>query len=69
MNANLLVVLLFGFSATASAPTVDPGDDANNLGAPDDFLFWEPKQQVAGYRNMDRIFPTPIVFPIAAIMS
>lgn len=42
-------------------PCVDPKDDASHLGRPDKLLFWTPEQQVAGYRNMDKVFPTRII--------
>ena len=42
----------------AEAPYVDPADDGQHLGSPEDVLFWTPEQQVVGYRNSDRIFPT-----------
>ena len=29
--------------------------------APDKFLFWTPKQQVVGYRNIEKIFPTRLI--------
>ncbi|MEM6962213.1 MAG: serine hydrolase [Myxococcota bacterium] len=45
----------------AEAPFVDPSDDEKYLGDPNEVLFWTPKQQVAGYRNSDKIFPTRIV--------
>ena len=45
-----------------AAPVVaDAGastEDHANLGPSNRFLFWEPAQQVAGYRNIDQIFPT-----------
>ena len=44
--------------ANAEAPYIDPADDDKHFGAPDNVLFWEPEQQVAGYRNSDRIFFT-----------
>ena len=44
--------------ASAGAPFVDPSDDHNYFGAPDNVLFWTPQQQVAGFRNSDRIFWT-----------
>ena len=44
--------------AVAEAPSIDPADDHRHFGAPDDVLFWTPEQQVAGYRNSDRIFWT-----------
>jgi len=44
---------------------MDPADDANHLGAPEDILFWTPEQQVAGFRNIEKIHPTRII-PAAA---
>lgn len=34
---------------------------AQTLPAPDRFLFWKPAEQVAGYRNIEKIFPTRVV--------
>ncbi len=45
-------------SANADAPYIDPADDYKHFGSPDNVLFWKPEQQVAGYRNSDRIFWT-----------
>lgn len=42
----------------AEAPFIDPADDARHFGPPDKILFWTPEQQVAGYRNIHRIYPT-----------
>jgi CubicO group peptidase (beta-lactamase class C family) len=39
------------------APWVDPDDDAEHFGPVDNILFWTPEQQVAGYRNMDKLVP------------
>ena len=44
--------------AIADAPFIDPADDHEHLGSPDNWLFWNAEQQVAGYRNSDKIFPT-----------
>ncbi|MEM6514133.1 MAG: serine hydrolase [Pseudomonadota bacterium] len=44
--------------AHADAPTVDPAEDRNYFGAPEAVLTWSPRQQVAGYRNADKIFWT-----------
>ncbi len=53
------LVMLSGITpAYAEAPVLDPADDASHLGDASDFLFWTPQQQVAGYRNIDKIFPT-----------
>jgi CubicO group peptidase (beta-lactamase class C family) len=51
-----LLVLLTAKSF-AQAPYVDPSRDSEYFGKPDDILFWTPQQQVAGYRNMDKLVP------------
>jgi CubicO group peptidase (beta-lactamase class C family) len=43
---------------SAEAPYVDPAGEYKHFGSADNWLFWEPEQQVAGYRNSDKIFPT-----------
>ena len=50
----------FGFAgaAAADAPYINPADDARHFGAPEEMLSWTPEQQVAGYRNSDKIFAT-----------
>jgi len=45
-------------SANADAPHIDPADDYKHFGSPDKVLFWTREEQVAGYRNSDRIFWT-----------
>jgi CubicO group peptidase (beta-lactamase class C family) len=59
---NICAALCFLLSAFASsiadAPTIDPANDLEHLGSPGRFLFWEPRQKVAGFRNIDKIFPT-----------
>ena len=44
--------------ANADAPYIDSADDNKHFGSPDNVLFWTPEQQVAGYRNSDKIFWT-----------
>jgi CubicO group peptidase (beta-lactamase class C family) len=62
MTIRLPVVLsfcLFGTqTALADAPFIDPADDANHFGPPEETLFWTPEQKVAGFRNSDEIFWT-----------
>ena len=55
----LLAVLLstFALSAQAEAPWIDPAEDAEHFGEVEKLLFWTPDQQVAGYRNMDKLAP------------
>jgi CubicO group peptidase (beta-lactamase class C family) len=45
-------------AAAGSSPVIAKSDDAAHLGPSDRILFWTPEQQVAGYRNIDRILPT-----------
>ena len=54
----LAILIAFTGLAAAKAPFIDPADDTKHFGSPQNILFWTPEQQVAGYRNMDRIFPT-----------
>jgi CubicO group peptidase (beta-lactamase class C family) len=56
----LFCVLTFGGASSvhAEAPFVDPADDAKYLGPPDIVLFWTPVQKVAGFRNVEKLFPT-----------
>lgn len=51
-------VLSYLPSSAADAPYIDPADDSKHFGSPESVLFWTPEQQVSGYRNSDRIFPT-----------
>ena len=57
-SAVLLLVTSPATLVLADAPYVDPVDDARHLGSPDNVLFWTPEQQVAGYRNSDKLFST-----------
>jgi CubicO group peptidase (beta-lactamase class C family) len=59
----LLVLWLTAVAGTvgAEAPYIDPADDLEKLGPPDNILFWTPEEQVAGYRNARRIFYTRTV--------
>ena len=45
-------------AALAVAPFIDPADDEKYFGPPEKQLFWTPEQQVAGYRNMAKIYPS-----------
>jgi len=57
-----MIALLGGIPTVyAEAPYLDPADDEKNLGTQLNSLFWTPLQQVAGYRNMEKIFPTRII--------
>lgn len=41
----------------ANGPYADPANDQKHLGEPEDLLRWTPRQQIAGYRNIERIGP------------
>ncbi len=54
----LVPLLLMTMTASrAQAPFIEPADDEKHFGSPDNQLFWTPEQQVASYRNMDKISP------------
>jgi len=57
----LWLTLAWTMPVFAQAPWLNPDDDAKNLGPPDKFLFWTPEQQVAGYRNIAKVFPTRVI--------
>ena len=50
-----LCFLLSGSVAFAQAPFIDPADDGKHFGPQGRTLFWTPEQQVAGYRNSEKI--------------
>ncbi len=56
--ATLLAVPAGTTAVFSKAPNIDPDNDSDHFGSPDKILFWTPEQQVASYRNMDKIFPT-----------
>lgn len=52
------IALTYPTLTLANAPFIESKNDIKHLGSPENFLFWTPKQQVSGYRNLDKIFPT-----------
>jgi CubicO group peptidase (beta-lactamase class C family) len=54
---NAFALLSCSLVCLAEAPDIDPAEDQEHFGSIDNMLFWTPKQQVAGYRNMDRLVP------------
>ena len=56
----ILIAYLFGciYSVNADAPYINPSDDYKHLGSPNNVLFWTPQEQVASYRNAEKIFWT-----------
>lgn len=65
----LLCLLSLSFSVSAKSPYVNPAEDLQTLGPPDKFLFWTPEQQVAGYRNIDKVFPTRDISPAPKVLE
>jgi CubicO group peptidase (beta-lactamase class C family) len=63
MNNTLIaaIAVFLAMPSWADAPHIDPADDKNHLGEHAMELFWTPEQQVAGYRNMEKIAPTRAV--------
>lgn len=59
-NFRRLIVAALLFPAAllthAKAPTIDPADDPNHLGRPNGVRSWTAHQQVAGFRNIDRLW-------------
>ncbi len=60
-----ITILLIAACLALSAPVswadalyLDPADDEKHLGSQDNILFWTPLEQVAGYRNSEKIGPT-----------
>ena len=54
-------ILFITNSVCAEAPYIDPADDEQHFGPPEEELFWTLEQKVSGYRNMDKITWTRIV--------
>jgi CubicO group peptidase (beta-lactamase class C family) len=52
-----LVLAVFATAALARDLYMDPAEDEKYFGEVDNILFWTPEQQVAGYRNMEKISP------------
>jgi len=47
--------------ALARGPNIDPAEDAQYFGDIDEILFWTPEQQVAGYRNIEKLGPARLI--------
>ena len=62
-------LLTFAGAAHAEVPYVDPSEDAAHFGDPAHILFWEPKQKVAGFRNLVSIFPARRVEAGGAVLA
>jgi CubicO group peptidase (beta-lactamase class C family) len=58
----LLLVLMAVMASPGLTAEQKPADsssvDHKFLGPPGNILFWSPDQQIAGYRNIEKIFPT-----------
>jgi len=66
----LCVFLVFiGFGCSDQKPddylkqeTAIEDSKPNRLGSPDSMLFWNYEQQISGYQNIDKIFPTRQIY-------
>ena len=60
MTSALLLSCLVGTPYShAETPTLNPASDAQHLPqAGSSLLFWQGKQQIAGFRNLERLHPT-----------
>ncbi len=54
-------MFIISLPVSADAPYIDPAEDARHFGDAEKQLFWTPKQQVSGYRNMHRLTPARVV--------
>ena len=56
----VIATCLFFYTSAAfpQAPFIDPADDEKHFGFSDSILFWTPEQQVAGYRNSEKLSDT-----------
>jgi len=63
MNNALIAVaaVILSTPTWADAPYIAPTDDEKHFGDPEMQFFWTPEQQVAGYRNMDKLYWTRAV--------
>ena len=57
----ILLAVLACSGAMAQAPHIDPSEDHKHLGHADDVLEWTPHQQVAGYRNIEKVAPARLI--------
>ena len=53
-----VVVATCSSSPPISAPSTAPAEDWSGFGELENVLRWTPEQQLRGYRNMDKIYPT-----------
>jgi CubicO group peptidase (beta-lactamase class C family) len=57
----LAAVLLSGcfiaLNAGAADPSVHQMRDMENFGPPEKIMFWEPREKLAGFRNIERFYP------------
>ena len=45
-------------TAVAEEPAVDSAVDAENFGKLDNLMFWEPREKLAGFRNIEKLYNT-----------
>ena len=61
-GASIVVLSLLVFACSSPSPTQAPptasSEDWSGFGELENVLRWTPEQQLRGYRNMDKIYPT-----------
>lgn len=60
ISLSLVLLAACSSAGTPATPATAPAAQ-EAFGAPDKVLFWTPAQQLAGYRNVEKIFPTRTV--------
>jgi len=49
---------LHSSAAVAEEPSVDASVDAENFGKLNNLMFWEPREKLAGFRNIEKLYNT-----------
>ena len=58
----LFLIVICSVAANADAPSIRPSDDLSHLASAESaLLFWTPHQKVAGFRNIDQLYPTRLI--------
>lgn len=55
------LLFLAGCTGNTELTSVDPAEDHKHFGSPQNSLFWTPREKVASFRNIDKIFPTRVI--------
>lgn len=58
LAALLSTCYLSASHAVAADASVDPARDMDNFGPINNLMFWKPRERLAGFRNIDKFYPT-----------